>query len=224
MDKKLFDDAIGEVPPSTVDVDAAIARGRRAAWTRRVLSPVTAVAAGVVLVAGGAVALTLPSDDPVTAAQIQPTSTTQATTQPEPGLPTGTCLPRPDGAEAQRLTEALAAALEARGMLMDAALTGDKPLTFVGLYPAPDATSGCLSLYASADVNDTGELSVAIGTAKESPPAEPQVTDTEIEGGVRVDILRTDGTAITLTSTGTPLPLTVEQLTEVGLDAGLTIN
>jgi hypothetical protein len=32
MDKQLFDDAIGEVPPSTVDVDAAIARGRRAEW------------------------------------------------------------------------------------------------------------------------------------------------------------------------------------------------
>ncbi len=221
MDKQLFDDAIGEVPPSTVDVDAAIARGRRAAWTRRVLSPVTAVAAGVVLVAGGAVALTLPSSgDSVPAAQVQPTSTTQV----ESTAPALNCEPRPDNGEAQRLTEALAAALEARGLLMDAALTGDTPLEFVTLYADPDAQGSCLSFQASAEVNGTGGLSVAVGVVRQSPVAEPQVTDTEIDGGVRVDILRTDGTAITLTASGTPPPLTVEQLTEVGLDAGLTVN
>lgn len=86
MDKRLFDDAIGEVPPSTVDVDAVIVRGRRAARFRRVANP--AVAAGVaVVVLTGTVAYTLTSDDgggtPVggppgtTSAVPPPSSTTQ---------------------------------------------------------------------------------------------------------------------------------------------------
>ncbi|KOX21705.1 hypothetical protein ADK67_25335 [Saccharothrix sp. NRRL B-16348] len=58
MDKHLFDEAIGEVPPSTVDVDAVIARGRRGVRLRRVANP--AVAAGMaVVVLTGAVAYTL---------------------------------------------------------------------------------------------------------------------------------------------------------------------
>lgn len=62
MDKQLFDDAIGEVPRSTVDVDAVIRRGRRAALVRRVANP--AVAAGVaVLLLVGAVAYTMTRDD-----------------------------------------------------------------------------------------------------------------------------------------------------------------
>lgn len=62
MDKQLFDDAIGEVPPSTVDVDAAIVRGRRAARFHRVANP--AVAAGVaVVLLSGAVAYTMMRDD-----------------------------------------------------------------------------------------------------------------------------------------------------------------
>ncbi|MFJ6672089.1 hypothetical protein ACIQMJ_13350 [Actinosynnema sp. NPDC091369] len=62
MDKQLFDDAIGEVPPSTVDVDAVIVRGRRAVRLRRVANP--AVAAGVAVVAlTGVVAYALTSGD-----------------------------------------------------------------------------------------------------------------------------------------------------------------
>jgi hypothetical protein len=62
MDKRVFDDAIGEVPPSTVDVEAAIVRGRRADRFRRVASP--AVAAGVAVVAlTGVVAYTMTGDD-----------------------------------------------------------------------------------------------------------------------------------------------------------------
>ncbi|MCC8246725.1 hypothetical protein [Saccharothrix luteola] len=85
MDKQLFDDAIGEVPPSTVDVDAVIARGRRAVRLRRVANP--AVAAGVaVVVLTGAVAYTLTSGDgggapiggsPGTTSAMSPSSTTQ---------------------------------------------------------------------------------------------------------------------------------------------------
>lgn len=62
MDKQLFDDAIGEVPPSSVDVDAVITRGRRADRIRRVANP--AVAAGVaVVLAVGAIAYTMTRSD-----------------------------------------------------------------------------------------------------------------------------------------------------------------
>jgi hypothetical protein len=62
MDKQLFDDAIGEVPPSTVDVAAVITRGRRADRVRRVANPM--VAAGVAVVLGiGVVAYTTTRDD-----------------------------------------------------------------------------------------------------------------------------------------------------------------
>lgn len=85
MDEQLFDDAIGEVPPSTIDVDAIIVRGRRAVRLRRVANP--AVAAGVaVVVLTGAVAYTLTSGDgggtpvggpPGTTSAVSPSSTTQ---------------------------------------------------------------------------------------------------------------------------------------------------
>lgn len=55
MDSRKFDEAIGEVPPSTVDVDAAISRGRRAAMVRRVANPVTGAAASVVAIAAAAI-------------------------------------------------------------------------------------------------------------------------------------------------------------------------
>jgi hypothetical protein len=62
MDKQLFDDVIGEVPPSTVDVEAVITRGRRADRVRQVANPV--VAAGVAVVLGiGVVAYTMTRDD-----------------------------------------------------------------------------------------------------------------------------------------------------------------
>lgn len=55
--KRLFDDAIGEPPPSTVDLDAVMARGRRAATLRRVVSPVVGATAAAVLVVVAAVVL-----------------------------------------------------------------------------------------------------------------------------------------------------------------------
>ncbi|MBB4910162.1 hypothetical protein [Actinophytocola algeriensis] len=61
MDKRVFDDAIGEVPPSTVDVDAVIVRGRRAAMVRRVANPAVAAGVAVVLLTG-AVAYTMMRD------------------------------------------------------------------------------------------------------------------------------------------------------------------
>ncbi|MFI9815247.1 hypothetical protein [Saccharothrix variisporea] len=92
MDKQLFDDAIGEVPPSTVDVDTVIVRGRRAVRLRRVANP--AVAAGVaVVVLTGAVAHTLAGDDggtsiggpPGTTSAVPPSSVPpSSTTQQQP--------------------------------------------------------------------------------------------------------------------------------------------
>jgi hypothetical protein len=63
MSKQLFDDAIGEVPPSTVDVDAAISRGRRAARVRRIASPALATVAAVAVLLGGVAVAVLADDD-----------------------------------------------------------------------------------------------------------------------------------------------------------------
>jgi hypothetical protein len=79
MDKQLFDDAIGEVPRSTVDVDAAITRGRRAARIHQVANPAVAAGVAVVLLVG-AVAYTMTRDDPGgMAVGTPPTSTTSPT-------------------------------------------------------------------------------------------------------------------------------------------------
>ena len=87
MDKRVFDDAIGEVPPSTVDVDAAIVRGRRAARLRRVANPAVAAGVAVVLLTG-AVAYTMTQDDdggtPV-AGTPTTTSATRLSPVPVPG-------------------------------------------------------------------------------------------------------------------------------------------
>ncbi len=79
MDKQLFDDAIGEVPPSTVDVDAVIARGRRAERVRRLASPVVATAAAVTVLTGG-VAVVLTSDGDTGFGTAGPPSTTRPAT------------------------------------------------------------------------------------------------------------------------------------------------
>jgi hypothetical protein len=256
MDKQLFDDAIGEVPPSTIDVDAAIARGRRAAWTHWVANPVTAVAAGVVLVAGGAVALTLPggnSADPVTAGQVQPTSTT---TQVEPSDPPGdqSC-GDPGGATKARLTEALSAALRSRGLLTDATLTvdpsvaelegpGTTPFQFLDHYGI--AVSGCMGYSATAVVNGTGRVTVSVAAPGGGlvPEVEclPEMRDCQQKGGPSGEqvlafyyddsanaahVVKSD-TVVVLSAEnhrgGTAPPLTREQLTEVGLDPGLTLS
>lgn len=64
MDKKVFDDAIGELPPSSVRVDEAIARGRRVDRVRSVATSTGAVALAVaaVVLAIGAVAFAVMPD------------------------------------------------------------------------------------------------------------------------------------------------------------------
>lgn len=77
MDKQLFDDAIGEVPRSTVDVDAVITRGRRAVRVRRVANPAVAAGVAVVLLTG-AIAFTAMRGDEGDGVRVgqPPTSTT----------------------------------------------------------------------------------------------------------------------------------------------------
>lgn len=89
MDKQLFEAAIGEVPPSTVDVDAIIARERRAGWVRRAANPWVASAAAVVAVTIGAAVL-LPGDDEGGSALVG----AQPTTRP-PALSTTPLSPPP---------------------------------------------------------------------------------------------------------------------------------
>ncbi|GAB1512680.1 hypothetical protein [Actinophytocola sp. KF-1] len=94
MDKRVFDDAIGEVPPSTVDVDAAIARGRRAARLRRVANPAVAAGVAVVLLTGAvAYTMTRDGDGGATVGTAPPTTTTSSappSSRTAPPPPTGT--------------------------------------------------------------------------------------------------------------------------------------
>lgn len=64
MEKRQFDDAIGEPPPSTVDVDGVLARARRKTWLRRGTTPWTVTAVGVVAVTVGAVVFLSPGGTP----------------------------------------------------------------------------------------------------------------------------------------------------------------
>lgn len=84
MDKKRFDDAIGEAPPSTVNVDAAIARGRRAARIRPLANPVTAVAVVVLVLLGGTAVALLPGDPDRTETAVAPTISTPTSTWDTP--------------------------------------------------------------------------------------------------------------------------------------------
>jgi hypothetical protein len=93
MDKQDFDRAIGPVPPSTVDVDAVIARERRAAWARRTVYPWTATAAAVVALAVGAVVLVAPSAGPGGGSPAPDGALMTTTSSPSPPLTTTTAEP-----------------------------------------------------------------------------------------------------------------------------------
>lgn len=83
MDKRVFDDAIGEVPRSTVDVDAVIRRGRRADRVRRVANPAVAAGVAVVLLTG-AVAYTMTRDDGGPSVGTAPPPTTSSSSSSAP--------------------------------------------------------------------------------------------------------------------------------------------
>lgn len=146
MDRKMFDDAIGEPPPSTVRVDEAIARGRRAARIRQVAAPTVGVATAVVLVIGAAAFAVTP--DNATA----PPATASSTPPSPPPSPTSTETCGPDGTEPptsepvdvakQRLTD-LARDLVGPRLPPEAhlasGLEGDEPLEFFVAGGAIDA-------------------------------------------------------------------------------------
>lgn len=131
MHRKLFDDAIGPVPPSTVDVDAVVARQRRAAVIRRVAGPGFAAAAGVVAVTFG-IAVALPGGTGGTGGLVPgagpgtspPTTTEQAPSSSAPSCgASGRPVTEDPAVAAARLTEVMTAAVRAR--LPDAQLAGD---------------------------------------------------------------------------------------------------
>jgi hypothetical protein len=110
MNKQAFDETIGEVPRSTVDVDAVVARGRRAARFRLVANPWVATAAGVVAVT---VAVIAPhpggstGGTPATAPSSAPPSTSLRPPDPCAGIR----LPERSEDAAVRLTGVLNAAV-----------------------------------------------------------------------------------------------------------------
>jgi hypothetical protein len=106
--KELFDDVIGEVPPSTVDVDAAVARARRVDRMRRLASPALATVAAVAVLLG-AVAVVLLSGDRGGLGSAGPTSTTrQAPTSPAPATSESPCAGMAPTAAPQPETSAVA--------------------------------------------------------------------------------------------------------------------
>ena len=121
MDKQLFDQAIGEVPPSRGDVTAVITRQRRAVLVRRVANPYLATAAGVVAVAVGAALAVLAGTTTSSFGAAGPrpgqTTTARPTTQVAPspcdgGTPTGPPAPESPEVAAARLTQRLTEAVQ----------------------------------------------------------------------------------------------------------------
>jgi hypothetical protein len=179
MRKELFDDMIGEVPPSTVDVDAAIARGRRAARLGRLGSPV--VVAGVAVALVGGVAFALQPDQGVRAADgaRQPDQSVRA--EPSRGpcgeeLPTGPAPTEAPAAAVTRMSSALKAAVSSR-LADDAtvvAVNEAGPLDFAHLKEAggPTDHGSCMvsedSFVAGANVVRgamTGSIAVYVARA-----------------------------------------------------------
>lgn len=118
MNKQLFDDAIGEAPPSRVDVDAVIVRGRRAVRVRRVASPALAAVAvvGVVLFGVVVVAQSDGDTDGFVPAEPSRTTTTSPTSEsPCAGAtPTAPAQPERPAVAEDRLTAVLNASVSER--------------------------------------------------------------------------------------------------------------
>jgi hypothetical protein len=109
MDKQVFDDVIGEVPPSTVDVEAVITRGRRADRLRWATNP-AAVAGLAVVLLSGAVAFTMSGGDDSGGVGV---ATTSSSTWPPTDCPQ-TALELPEEVKAHLDAAAKAAVQEQR--------------------------------------------------------------------------------------------------------------
>ncbi|MET1072371.1 MAG: hypothetical protein ABWY11_06965 [Umezawaea sp.] len=125
MDKTLFDEAIGAVPPSTVDVDAIIARQRRAERFRLSAHPWTSAAAGIAVVAIGAAVVLAPGGGSIGAGSGPPGGCGSL-------LPTTPPLAEDEAAVSTRLSHVFAAAVE--GMV--------PPMTKFGKTSAADYPLG----------------------------------------------------------------------------------
>lgn len=166
MHKELFDDAIGEVPPSTVDVDAVVARGRRAARVRRVANPAVAAGVAVVLLTG-VVAYTMTRDDgtgePVVGAQPATSPSAQPSGPPTSGGPTRTHQPfMPREACEQVTRETPAQVIDRLDPVFTSAVTAQRQdLTFTGRGPY-----GALKfrMAGSGSLCDTGNYLIALAT------------------------------------------------------------
>ncbi|GAB3451188.1 hypothetical protein [Actinophytocola sediminis] len=131
MDKKQFDDAIGDLPPSTVKLDEAIANGRRAARFRKLATPTAGVAATVLLAVGAVAFVVMPDSGALPAA-----ATANPVSPPDGARMCGriAIVPKTDepaDAAKERLTSL------ARGLVEDrlppgAVLTGDEPAAKYG--------------------------------------------------------------------------------------------
>lgn len=288
MDKQLFDDAIGEVPPSTVDVDAAITRGRRAARLRHVANPVVAAGVAVVLLTG-LVAYTMtredgaggpvgsqPTSPPVSMSETEVPPSARETKLP-PRLPEACKRTDLESAHAlnARLTQVATTAF--RALRADATLTvnsnnvpGHGPLEFFQVTGSkadtnspicgPDTYS--LARATTKGPEGDGNITIAVQPSYhngDTPRCEGTATTEETfckvdtteagdvirksaesyEGGTsgtRVDIVRADGTSVTITAenidttiksgdgpTAFAPPLTVDQLAAMGIAAGMTL-
>jgi hypothetical protein len=137
MNKQAFDDAIGEAPPSTIDMDAVITRGRRAARIRRVANPV--VAAGIaVVVASGAIAFTMmQGGGESTQVGGQPTSSTEKPTIAPPVRATPPASSPPEGCARPDLESADQVIARLTPVVKDAVQAQQPDLGFV-----PNTTEG----------------------------------------------------------------------------------
>jgi hypothetical protein len=161
MSKEQFDAAIGETPPSTVDVDAVLERERHRARVRRVVNPWTTAGAGVAAVAVGAVLVLTPGSGTAVVPGAAGTPSAPPSAPPSPDScgfdprPTGAPIPEKSAVAANRLTPVLTAAVQQRvaaGTQLSAHAQGEYPkgsqhgpLTFYHVFSAPVPHDGACS-------------------------------------------------------------------------------
>jgi hypothetical protein len=120
MSREQFDAAIGAVPPSTVDVEAVLARERARARVRRFVNPWTTAGAGVAAVAAGAALVLVPGGAGGTAVVPGAAGTPSAPPSADPCAispyppQTGPPLPETTDVAASRLSGVLTAAVQQR--------------------------------------------------------------------------------------------------------------
>ncbi|MEV6909027.1 hypothetical protein [Amycolatopsis sp. NPDC051071] len=280
MTKERIDEIIGVTPPSTVDVEAVVARERKTAWLRP--NPWTVTAAGVAAVAVGAAFMFAPGSSGTVSPAAPPSSAPEL---PEPcKIPVlqGPAPPEKPAVAAERLTGVLTAAVKAR-MVAGTTLAphgasypvGDPehgPLEFVHedslLKNSGSTCSGGRNIFAAGATTvlagKTGNVQVSLGrlggrtllpaecedqtiagaeetcTRSVGPKGEVIVASiiTFTGGGPvinQVAVTRADKIGVVLQAENTAdakrsrkpdspaPPLTLEQLTEIALDPGMTL-